>query len=63
MTNLGGFPGGAMIMNPPANARDAGETCSIPVSGRSPVGCQDNPLKYSCLEKSHRVRYLADYSP
>ena len=63
MTNLGGFPGGAMIKNPPANARDAGETCSIPGSGRSPGGGHDNPLQYSCLEKSHGVRNLADYSP
>ena len=63
MTNLGGFPGGAMIKNPPANAGDAGETCSIPGSGKSPGGGNDNPLQYSCLEKSHGVRNLADYSP
>ena len=30
---LRGFPGGLVVKNPPANARDAG---SIPQSGRSP---------------------------
>ena len=33
--------------NLPANARDAG---SIPGSGRSTGGGNDNPLQYSCLE-------------
>ena len=63
MNNLGGFPGGAVVKNPPANAGDAGDTCSIPGSGRSPGGGNDNPLQYSCLEKSHGVRNLADYTP
>ena len=31
---LGGFPGGAVVKNPPANAGDTG---SIPVPGRSHV--------------------------
>ena len=39
-----GFPGGSVVKNPPANARDAG---SIPGSGRAPV--KGNPLRYSCL--------------
>ena len=39
-----GFPGGLVVKNPPANARDAG---SIPGSGRAPV--KGNPLRYSCL--------------
>ena len=34
--NLLGFPGGAMVKNPPANAGDARDTDSIPGSGRSP---------------------------
>ena len=38
-----------VVMNPPANARDAG---SIPGSGRSPGGGNGNPLQYSCLENS-----------
>ena len=31
-----GFPGGTMVKNLPANAGDARDTGSIPVSGRSP---------------------------
>ena len=41
-----GFPGGSVVRNPPANARDAG---SIPVSGRAPGEGNSNPLLYSCL--------------
>ena len=41
-----GFPGGSVVKNPPANARDMG---SIPASGRSPGEGNDNPLWYSCL--------------
>ena len=42
-----GFPGGAGVKNPPANAEDAG---SIPESGRSPRKGNGNPLQYSCLK-------------
>ena len=42
-----GFPGSSMVKNLPANAGDAG---SIPGSGRSPGGGNDNPLQYYCLE-------------
>ena len=31
-----GFPGGAVVKNPPANAEDTGDTAFIPGSGRSP---------------------------
>ena len=31
--------------------------------GRSPGGGHDNPLQYSCLEKTHGQRNLASYSP
>ena len=41
-----GFSGGAVVNNPPANARDAG---LIPGSGRSPGEGNGNPLQYSCL--------------
>ena len=41
-----------MIKNPPANAGDAGDSGSIPGSGRSPEGGHGNPLQYSCLENS-----------
>ena len=36
-----------MVENPPADAGGAG---SIPGSGRSPGGGNDNPLQSSCLE-------------
>ena len=42
-----GFPGGSVVKNPPADARD---TESIPGSGRSPGEGNGNPLQYSCLE-------------
>jgi len=44
-----GFPGGSVVKNPPANARDMS---SIPESGGSPGGGNGNPLQYSCLENS-----------
>ena len=34
------------------NAGDAGDSDSIPRSGRSPRGGNGNPLQYSCLENS-----------
>ena len=40
--------GDLVVKNPPTNAGDTG---SIPGSGRSPGG-QSNPLQYSCLENS-----------
>ena len=36
-----------MVKNPPANAGDTG---SIPGSGRSPGGANGNPPQHSCLE-------------
>ena len=44
-----GFPGGAVVKNPPANAGDTG---SIPGSGRSSGEGNDYALQYSCLENS-----------
>ena len=44
-----GFPGGSVVKNPCASARDAH---SIPGSGRSPGGGNGNSLWYSCLENS-----------
>ena len=38
------FPGGSMVKNPPANAREAGDEVLIPGSGRSPEGGNGNPL-------------------
>ena len=42
-----GFPGGSVVKNPPANARDMG---LLPRLGSSPREGNGNPLKYSCLE-------------
>ena len=39
-----GFPSGAVVKNPPANAEEAG---SIPGLGRSPEEGNGNPLHYS----------------
>ena len=39
-------PGGSVVKNPPANAGDTG---SIPGSGRSPGEGNGNPRQYSCL--------------
>ena len=38
-----------MIKNPPANVGDAGDTGSIPESGRYPGEGNGNPPQYSCL--------------
>ena len=43
------FPGGSVVKNPPANARDVG---SIPGSEKSPGEGNGNPLQYSHLENS-----------
>ena len=55
-----GFAGGSEGKESACNAGDLG---SIPGLGRSPRGGHGNPLQYSCLEKSHGQRNLADYSP
>ena len=38
-----------VVKSPPASAGDAGDTGSIPGSGRSPGGVNSNPLQYSFL--------------
>ena len=52
-THDGGFPGGAVLKNPPVHAEDTRDLTSIPGLGRSPeVGngnlpqssCRDNPM-------------------
>ena len=58
----GGFPGGAEVKNLLANAGDAGDSGSIPGSGRSPGGGNGNPLQYSCLEVDGQ-RSLVGCSP
>ena len=44
------FPGGSVVRNLTANARDAEDMGSIPGSGRSPGEGNGDPLQYSCLE-------------
>ena len=46
----GGFSGGSMRKNLPANARNTGDCSLIPGLGRSPGRGSGNPLQYSCLE-------------
>ena len=62
-----GFPGGSAVKNPPANAGDTG---SIPGSGRSLGVGNGNLLQYSCLKnpmdrrawqaKVHRVAEMSE---
>ena len=60
----GGFPGGSIVKNLPANAGDAGDLGSIPGSERSPGEGNGNPLQYSCLENStDKGAWQAIYSP
>ena len=42
----GGFPGGSVVKNPPANA---GDVSLIPGSGGSSGEGNGNPLRYFCL--------------
>ena len=47
-----GFPGGAVVKNPPANAGNARDMGSIPGLGRYPGVGNNNALQYTCLENS-----------
>ena len=49
LTHSLGFPGGS---DGKESACNAGDPCSIPVSGRSPGEGNGNPLQYSCLGNS-----------
>jgi len=59
------FPVGSVVKNPSANAGDTGDLVSFSGLGRSLAGRNGNPLRYSCLEKSHGQRSLSTvgYSP
>ena len=48
----GGFPGGSVVKNLPANSEDARDTGSIPWLGRSSGIGKNNTLQYSCQENS-----------
>ena len=54
---------GSVVKNLPASAGDARDLGSVPASGSSPGERNGNPLRYSCLGKSHGQRSLAGYSP
>ena len=43
-----GFPNDSVVKNLPANAGDAGDSGTIPGSGRSPGEGNGNPFQYSC---------------
>ena len=43
------YPVVLLVKNLPANAKDTGDTSSIPGSGRSAGGGNGNPLQCSCL--------------
>ena len=60
---ISSFPGSTVVKNLPANARDAGDTGSIPGLERSPGVRNGNPFQYSCLENPHGQKSLAGYSP
>ena len=62
-TQIRGFPGGAVLKNPPANAGDAREAGLVPGWKRSLREGKRNPLQYSCLESLQGQRSLVGYSP
>ena len=47
----------------PANAEAAGDSSSIPGSGRSPEGGHDNPLQHYCLKNLMDRRAWQGFSP
>ena len=54
------FPGGTVVRNVPASARDARDMGSILGLGTSPGIGNGNMLQYSCLENSmHRGAWRA----
>ena len=57
-----GFPRGAVIKNPPANAGDARDMGSTPGLGRSPRDGNGNPTPVFLPGKFHRQRKLASYT-
>ena len=61
-----GFPGGSMVKNPPANARDAGDARDAgfdPWVRKSPWGRKWQPTPEFLLGKSHGQKSLTGYSP
>ena len=58
-----GFLSDSVVKNPPANACATGDAASVPRSGRSPGGGNDQLTPVFLLEESHGCRSLAVYSP
>ena len=58
-----GFPGGVVVKNPPANARDAGDVGSISGSGKTPWRRKWEPIPVFLPEESHGQKSLAGCSP
>ena len=58
-----GFPGDAVLKNPPATAGDTRDAGSVSGLGRSPGVGNGNPLQYPCLENPHGQRSLVGDRP
>ena len=58
-----GFPGGAVVKNPPVSAGDARDTGSIPGSGKIPWSRKWQPTPVLFPGKFHGQRSLVGYSP
>ena len=52
LTVFVGFPGGAVVKNPPGNEKVTRDVGSTPGLGRSPGRGNGNPLQYSCLQNA-----------
>ena len=63
MLNIGGFPGGTVVKNPPVNAEGTRDTDWIPGLGRFPWSKKQQPTPVFLPEKFHGQRGLAGYSP
>ena len=58
-----GFPGGTVVKNPPANAKGARDTGSIPGLGRSGRGNGNLGAPEFLPVKFHKQRSLVGHSP
>ena len=58
-----GFPGGLMVKNPPSNAGDTSDMCSMPGLGRIPWIRKWQPAPVFLPGKLHGQRNLMVYSP
>ena len=52
-----------VVKNPPTNAGDSRDVCSIPGLRRFPGIRNGNPVQYSCLENPINKRSLEGYGP